>query len=366
MANQAVSVVLALVFVVLTIAGAKLYSHLRHRSAVLENLFLHSPPGAVLDAGLRVVRVNPAFTRLFGYSYSEACGQLLKDLIVPADQESAFELSASVSDERIETEAVRRRKDGSRVHVLVANVPVRGPEGKLSICALYRDITQSYETRARLEALSLRLLEVQEQERRHIARELHDEVGQSLTVLRMLLGAPEILSADSLKARMEQARSSVDELISRVRGLSFDLRPADLDQLGLIPALFSLFDRFTTQTPLLVSFKHQEIHGRFPFRVETAAYRIVQEALTNVVRHAGVAGVSVRLWLESGRLHLQVEDRGAGFDAAAVLQTPKSSGLAGMQERTLLLGGSMSVDSSPGCGTTIHVALPLDVPENHA
>ena len=121
---------------------------------------------------------------------------------------------------------------------------------------------------------------------------------------------------------------------ARVRRLSFDLRPADLDQLGLLPALLALFERYTAQTGVLVNFKHQGVEGRFASQVETGAYRIVQEALTNAARHAGVAGVTVRVWTDADKLNLQVEDRGCGFDPEVALKAPRSSGLIGMQERS--------------------------------
>jgi signal transduction histidine kinase len=204
------------------------------------------------------------------------------------------------------------------------------------------------------------LMEVQETERRHMARELHDEIGQLLTGLRSLLGPNADSPAGTLKTRFEQARTIVDDLLARVRTLSFDLRPADLDLLGLLPALFTLFERYTAQTGVVVNFKHQGVERRFSSEVETGAYRIVQEALTNAARHAGVPGINVRVWTDADVLNIQVEDRGRGFGTEAVLKTPRSSGLIGMRERTMLLGGRMTIESSPGSGTTITVELPLD------
>jgi len=128
---------------------------------------------------------------------------------------------------------------------------------------------------AQLHALAARLQTVQETERKHLARELHDEIGQLLTGLRLLLRANGELPADELMTRFEQARAMVDDLLASVRRLSFDLRPADLDQLGLLPALLALFERYTAQTGVLVNFKHQGVEGRFASDVETAAYRVV-------------------------------------------------------------------------------------------
>jgi signal transduction histidine kinase len=165
---------------------------------------------------------------------------------------------------------------------------------------------------------------------------------------------------DAYKKRFEQARDLIDDLIGRVRGLSFDLRPADLDQLGLLAALLALFERYTAQTGVLVNFKHGGVERRFSSQVETGAYRTVQEALTNAARHAGVAGVSVRVWADADRLNLQIADRGCGFDVETVLKSPRSSGLLGMRERIIMLGGNITVESSPGSGTTIAAELPVE------
>jgi signal transduction histidine kinase len=205
-----------------------------------------------------------------------------------------------------------------------------------------------------------RILEVQEAERRHLASELHDEIGQLLTGLRLQLKFNEAASFDEIKNRFDQARSIVDDLLATVRRLSFDLRPADLDQFGLLPALLGLLERYTVQTGILVDFKHWGMDRRFGTKVETAAYRVVQEALTNIARHASVAGVTVRLWTEVKTLNLQVDDRGRGFDPEIVLKVARSSGLLGMSERISLVGGRMTIDSTPGKGTTITAELPLN------
>jgi signal transduction histidine kinase len=175
----------------------------------------------------------------------------------------------------------------------------------------------------RLQALSQKLIEVQEIERRHLARELHDEVGQMLTGLQLQLKLNGTLHMDVVRTKFEQARAIVDELLDKVRWLAFDLRPAALDQLGLLPALLTLFERYTNQTGVLVDLKHHGLERRFPPEVESTAYRIVQEALTNVARHAGVAGVTVRIWATVDMLSVQIEDRGRGFDPEVVLATSR-------------------------------------------
>lgn len=207
-------------------------------------------------------------------------------------------------------------------------------------------------------SLSSKLIEIQEIERRHLARELHDEIGQLLTGLRLLLRQDATLPA-SYRARLGQAQELVDEILDRVRGVSADLRPADLDQLGLLPALLSLMERFTRATAIRVDFGHAGIAMRFAPQTETAAYRIVQEALTNVARHSGAVDAVVRLWTDSGTLYLQIEDSGRGFSPDDALTSLDSIGLIGMRERASLAGGSVKFESALGAGTVVAAALPL-------
>jgi signal transduction histidine kinase len=211
-----------------------------------------------------------------------------------------------------------------------------------------------------VQTLSRRLLEVQEAERRNLARELHDEIGQLLTGLGLLLKPDGNPSSLPPPVTVEHMRVIIQELLERIRGLSFDLRPAALDEHGVVPALLALFERYTSQTGIVVDFKQQGMARRFPPEVETAAYRTVQEALTNVARHARAAEATVRVWATVDILSVQVEDRGRGFDAEAVLQATRSGGLVGMRERLTLLGGHLTVDSWPGGGTRIlaEIALP--------
>jgi len=166
-------------------------------------------------------------------------------------------------------------------------------------------------------------------------------------------------TAGLLGPRLVQAQAIVDEILARVRRISADLRPADLDQLGVLPALLGLVERFTALTGILVDFQHNEINARFSPEIETAAYRIVQEALTNAARHAGVTSVTVRVWIDGDLLNLQVQDAGCGFAPAEVLAAPRSSGLIGIQERALLVGGSFAIESAPGAGAVVSAELPL-------
>ena len=216
-------------------------------------------------------------------------------------------------------------------------------------------------SREQLQLLSRRLLQLQETERRAIARELHDEIGQLLTALRLMLTIKPGLPPGKALSRMTDAQSIVQNLFDRVRTLALDLRPAMLDELGLVRSLLGLFRRYTKRTNIAIKFDHADLETkRFAPEVETASYRIVQEALTNVARHAGATRATVRLRTASGMLFVAVEDSGRGF-APSVARPDTSTGLTGMRERAMLLGGSLSVDSAPGDGTRITAVLPSGV-----
>ncbi len=214
--------------------------------------------------------------------------------------------------------------------------------------------------RERLALLSRRLMEVQEAERRHLARELHDEIGQYLTGVSLILGELERRPLDTARAPLREAHKLVDDLIVRVRDLSLDLRPAMLDDLGLLPALLWLFERFSKQTNLEIDFHHSGVNRRFQHDVETAAYRIVQEALTNVARHAGVSQARVHVSADHHLLSVVIADHGRGFDADTVLATAATSGFSGMRERATLAGGRLSVESGLAAGTRVRAEFDLN------
>jgi signal transduction histidine kinase len=205
-----------------------------------------------------------------------------------------------------------------------------------------------------LSVVSQRLVETQEAERADIARELHDEVGQLLTGLKLMLETPGAVD------RREEMKAIVNDLMARVRGLSMSLRPPMLDDLGLVPALLWLVQHYSGQTGVEVDLCHQGLEHRLRAEVETAAFRIVQEALTNVARHAEVKAATVRLETAAAHLRVQVRDTGRGFDVH--VRGAGSAGLAGMRERARLVGGRLTVDSRPGQGTLVSAMLPLEAP----
>jgi PAS domain S-box-containing protein len=219
--------------------------------------------------------------------------------------------------------------------------------------------------RERSQDLSRRLVDVQEAERRHLARELHDEIGQALTGLKLMLDSL-IQAGNPIAERLKAAQTLVDELAGKISMLSLNLRPTMLDDLGLLPALVWHLKRFETQASIRINFEHSGLDRRFLPEVETAAYRIVQEGLTNVARYAQVDQVAVRLWTDEANLFVQIEDQGSGFDPEVILASRAASGLAGMQERALALGGNLEITSSKDAGTTLLAAMPIGKPGKSA
>jgi two-component system NarL family sensor kinase len=208
------------------------------------------------------------------------------------------------------------------------------------------------------------ILRIQEAERGRISRELHDGVGQSLTALKMQL---ELLESgaggeDAIRPRLAGLTGIADSALQDVRQLSRLLRPQMLDELGLVPTLQWLARTLHEGTGLAVELSVEDMEERVDADLETIVYRLVQEALTNVAKHARASSAQVRLRRERRRLLLSVRDQGSGFDAARALLAgeDRGGGLRGMRDRVFLFGGRFVVRSAPGTGTTVEVELPMD------
>jgi PAS domain S-box-containing protein len=321
--------------------------------------------------------VNQAWLDTLGYSREEVIGRWFGDFLAPHEVEAfkqRFPKFKETGEIKVEVEMVR--KDG--VHAIIAivgRITYEEHGGFKQTHCILTDITERKraddalrESRARLARLSRRLVDAQEQERRRIARELHDEVGQNLTALTISLDGVSRLALDGvIRGKITEIQELTKHLIAEVNALSVELRPRVLDDLGLIPGLLSLFSRFSTQTGVEIDFKHTGIERkRLAPEIEISAYRIIQEALTNVVRHAGVKTASVRLQGKDDILWIQVQDEGKGFDLQQAMNAEDSMGLLNMMERAEQVGGHLAVEAAPGEGTLITCRLPLagSHPEN--
>jgi two-component system, NarL family, sensor kinase len=219
----------------------------------------------------------------------------------------------------------------------------------------------------RFRLISRAILRVQEAERGRISRELHDGVGQSLTALKMQLQLLELSAAQeksALSPRLAELREMADRSLQEVRQISHLLRPQMLDELGLLPTLRWLARTFQQRTGIEVELVSEGIDERMDPDVENLVFRLVQEALTNVAKHARAPTARIHLRHAGKRLFLTAQDRGAGFDAADVLRSTdeeRGFGLRGMRDRVHLFAGRFTVTSQPGAGTTLEIEVPLEL-----
>ncbi len=216
-----------------------------------------------------------------------------------------------------------------------------------------------------LETLDARLTQAQEEERRRVASELHDEVGQSLTVTKMrlkMLSSSLPPEAEAARDQLKMLGGLVDESLQTVRSLSHQLRPPLLDEMGWQPALEWLCEGFSKRAQLPIQYKHRGPAERLVPSIELAVYRVVQEALTNVLRHANASQVKVSSNLNSAKLKITIKDNGQGFDVYALRNTSKPDvglGLLSMQERIDINGGQLHIESKPGKGTSVVASFPV-------
>ena len=216
------------------------------------------------------------------------------------------------------------------------------------------------EARQQMQALSTRLIQVQEQERRDIARELHDEIGQSLTLVKIKLQMA--LRRENDKTLTAECVEIASQTLEQVRTMSLNLRPPALDDLGLSAALQWALDRQDGLNGWEIEFAADPIPERLAMETETACFRVTQEALTNAARHAKARKISVQLRLNGDQLELAIHDDGCGFDQEAVRHRPadrSSLGLISMKERAALAGGRLDIESTSGKGTSVRAVFPL-------
>jgi PAS domain S-box-containing protein len=332
-------------------------------------------PAWVIDrATLRFLVANEAAIARYGYSREDFLAMQYTDIHPPEDVAEIRTKLGQYAPSRGSSHARQKVKSGSiiRVHLLWRPVPFNRVPAILMIAeppprSVRRLLQETEEGRQRLEALSRRLVELQEMERSEIARELHDEIGQLLTGLKLMLASSVARdtrengksgTAGLQAADHQEMAAIVNELIGRLRDLSMNLRPPMLDQIGLVPTLLWHFERYTARTKIHVSFEESIRASRFPDDVEIAAFRIIQEALMNVARHAAVEEAHVQVEADRESLTLRIEDKGQGFNPRTAI-SGRSAGIIGMQERAHLVGGSLALESEIAGGTRITVVLPL-------
>jgi signal transduction histidine kinase len=298
------------------------------------------PDGVLLvDPGGRVIFANPAAERLFDYQPGSMVGRFLGVPVV----EGVTEIEIPQAGGGLNTAEIRavRVRWGAK-HLILASL---------------RDVSQRKQAEHRLLTLGKQLLEAYETITGRLGKELHDSIGQPLIGLKLALYRFQELREREPEVGLEVINTLVDEMIDSIKELSHNLRPALGDQWSLRDALENHFRRLEIQGELTVHFV-DHLSDCEPSRViQTVAFRIIQESLDNVLRHARVREADVTVDAKNGDLRIHVDDRGAGFDPS--VSKNGGIGLETMRERTELAGGTLTVDSTPGGGTRISAVLPL-------
>jgi PAS domain S-box-containing protein len=334
------------------------------RTREITNILRYTPAVVYIkDHGGRYLLVNSRYEQLFHVRNDSVRGKTDFDILSPAaaDQIWSNDLRVLTQKRPIQLEEHISHEDGTHTYLSV-KFPIYDDSGSISgVCGILTDITQVKKAQDQLRRLSASIMANQEKERSAIARELHDELGQVLTALR--IDAVWIL--DRLKQKDPKAAlralamcELIDQTIQEVRGMAFRLRPGVLDDLGLVDALDWYTTDFERRTGVTCVFEHSAIPN-VDDTLATAAYRIAQEALTNAARHAAASHIEVRVETRNGGLTLTVVDNGKGFNPGDL---PESGGLglAGMKERASLAGGILEIHSQPGQGTRIVCRMPVD------
>jgi PAS domain S-box-containing protein len=324
-------------------------------------IYVHDLQGTYLS-------INRAAEKLSGYSREEIIGHNFKEFVAAEHvryvRDSFWRKLAQQGETTYEVEVIA--KDGRRVPIEISSRAIYENGALVGVQGMARDITERKQAQDALQMFSRQLIEAQEDERRRIARELHDQIGQILSAVKMNLHTvQQFCPGPEASSYIKDNIEAVDQALRLVRDLSVDLRPPILDDLGLTTALRWYVDRYTKRTGLSVNILIDlpDENERFSRELETACFRIAQEALTNVVRHAEATEVVVRLSRDHDALLLAVKDDGVGFDVERLRnRAPRVAtlGLISMQERAHAAGGTIELDSAPASGTEIRFSLPLD------
>ena len=317
------------------------------------------------DAGGIVNGWNPGAEKIFGYTKDEIIGQ--SSAIIFTEQERAakipaLEMETALAEGVAEDERWQVRKDGSQFFAAGVLEPIK--DGKIDgFVKILRDMTERLKAEQieQDKKMLQKLVSAQEDERRRIARDLHDELGQLLTALRLQLEAVRKLCDQSeLCGKVDEAQLTAKQLDTGIDFLAWELRPAALDDFGLYPALAKYAREWSHYSGITAELLDSTLKkARFSPEVETNLYRIAQEALNNVYKHADARRAEISFDRRGDLIVLIIEDDGIGFDPPEKFNRKKGIGLIGMRERAALIGGGLEIESAPDKGTTIFARVPV-------
>jgi len=330
-------------------------------------VFEASPDGIILvDADGCIREANPRTTELFGYSREELVGERVELLVPDAARDAHRGRRERFTDDPharpmgVGLELRGRRRDDTSFPVEISLSPLRTDRG-LFVIATIRDVTQ----RLRLRAFGLGALRAAEEERRRIARELHDDTAQRLAAIQLRLRLlRDERSTPDRTALLEEIRHDLAEAGEAVRRIARGLRPPALEDAGVVTALRSHIRARAEEGGPEVDFEADAVDGLLGDEEKLVLYRVVQEALSNAVRHAAASLVSIRIETSSQTIRVVVEDDGRGFALGRLQREDgRGLGLVGMRERAGLIGGRVEVESEPGAGTRVRLEIPVSTEE---
>jgi PAS domain S-box-containing protein len=322
-----------------------------------------------LDEG-RVIDVNTRYTELVGFRREELVGRTVQEMGLWADWKEGERVLGQLRHRGAlrNVEGRFRHKSGEIRDVLIS-AELTEIDAETVVIGMIIDITERkrmetelMRSREQLRLLSVRLQQIREEERIRIAREIHDELGGFLTVLKLdlsSLGKEPTTQSISFRHKLDAMSKTIVAAIGSVRRICSDLRPSVLDHIGLTAAIEWQVQEWQEKTGVRCSMSSMIDDEGIDVARATAAFRVLQEALTNVARHAQATSVRVRLWTDGPQLRLEIRDNGRGIEASTIGEST-SLGLLGMTERVLSFGGSVDIRGAGGEGTTVDVSIPLE------
>jgi PAS domain S-box-containing protein len=337
------------------------------------DVFRASPIGIALeDMDGQPIFVNPALCAMLGFSEDEMRHKHCVDFSPPEDAAKDWTLFQQLRAGHIDHYHLDKRyfrKDGSLMWGRLS-ISLLNNRPSPVVIAMVEDITEIrlaqdelQQSEARLQKLSGRLIEAQEQERRHIAREIHDDISQKLALLAngLYLMARGSMASDDLHRQLEPLLTNVSDIGQALHALSHRLHSSKLETLGLVPAMRGFCREFAAQHNIRVDFSTGDVPDELSPYVSLCLFRVLQESLSNASKHSGAESVDVRLDSGAGAVSLNVRDCGSGFSPSS---DPHAAGigLISMKERVGLVKGTIAITSKPNSGTEIHVRVPIANP----
>ncbi len=380
------STFLLYIFLALVISGLRRsQDELREQRDLLKVTLASIGDGVIAtDVKGQITFMNPVAEKMTGWHRIEAHGRQLDEVFSIIDENTretvpspTVNVLATGEMAELSNHTILRSKDGSEIPIDDSACPIKEGHKVRGVVLVFANVSERKAAeRSRREAeIMQRIVEAQESERRRIARDLHDHLGQKMTALRLQIESmtEKISDGNGASKAIDGVRSAASQVDRDIGFLSWELRPTELEELGLDDALRSFVREWSDQYGIDADFQACRLADdtgdrRLPNPIETNLYRIAQEALNNILKHADATNVSVLLQHDKEAILLIIEDNGVGFDDihrsdTGVRPSERRHGLIGMRERTALLKGTIDIDSQPDGGTTVMVRVPVPGPE---